>query len=352
MRFSQKDGIQSVKNAKIIRMESLQLQQLFFQQIKGKTPPNKSFVDEIADLLEISNDSAYRRIRGEKQISFEEIKKLASHYKISLDQLLHLKTDSFIFTGRITNNTDYKHEEWQKSVLAHLQTIDSFKPNNHYYYLAKEIPFLYYYMLPEIAAFKVFFFLKSILFYDDWKTAKFSVKDDYSQHHELWRNISNTYASIPATEIWSIDNITSTIQQIEYYKLTGALKSIDDAICLLDKLEELINHIEKQAEAGVKFQYNQEPKPGLAPFKMYVNELTMGDNMQLIQLGVNMVTYINHSVLNFIYTQDESFNNYTKKTFDIITQKSTLVSEGNERERLLFFNRLREKINTARKQFI
>jgi hypothetical protein len=330
-------------------MESLQLQQLFFQQIKGKIPPNKSFVDEIADLLEISNDSAYRRIRGEKQISFEEIKKMASHYKISLDQLLHLKTDSFIFTGRITNNSDYKFEEWQKSVLTNLQTVASFKPN-HYYYIAKEIPFLYYYMIPEIAAFKAFFFLKSILFYDDWKTAKFSVTDDYSQHHEIWKNISNTYTSIPGTEIWSLDNITSTIHQIEYYRLTGSLKSIEDAHILLDKLEELINHIEKQAEYGVKLKYNQEPIAGLAPFKMFVNELILGDNMQLMELAGNKVTYINFSVLNFILTQDESFNNYTKKNFDIITQKSILISEVNERERLLFFNRLRDKIHTAKLQ--
>ncbi|HEX3024266.1 MAG TPA: helix-turn-helix domain-containing protein [Chitinophagaceae bacterium] len=331
-------------------METFQLQQLFFEQIKSRIASNKSFVDEVADLLNISNDSAYRRIRGEKQISFEEIKTLAAHFKISVDQLLHLQTDSFIFSGRITNNTDFKFEEWQKSVLVNLQTIASFSPN-HYYYLAKEIPFLYYYMLPEIAAFKSYFFLKSILFYDDWKTAKFSVKDDsFNQYHELWRKISDTYASIPGTEIWSIENITSTIHQIEYYHITGSLKSVDDAIYLLDKLEELINHVEKQAEYGVKLTYNQKPSKNLAAYKMYVNELIMGDNMQFMELGDKQVTYINHSVLNFILTHDVAFNNYTKKTFDIITQKSTPISEVNERERLLFFNRLRAKVHLSRKQ--
>lgn len=330
-------------------MDTLQLQTQFFLQLKDRIPPNKSLVDEVADLLNISNDSAYRRIRGEKQISFEEIKTLAAHFKISVDQLLHLQTDSFIFTGRITNNSDYKFEEWQKSVLVNLQAIANFKPN-HYYYLAKEIPFLYYYMIPEIAAFKSYFFLKSILFYEDWKTAKFSVQDDYSQYQQLWNTISNTYASIPGTEIWSIENIASTIHQIEYYRITGSLKSDDDAICLLDKLEELINHLEKQAEYGVKLKYNQLPTSGLAPYKMFVNELIMGDNMQYIELGDKQVTYINHSILNFIFTHDQSFNNYTKKTLDIIAQKSTLISEVNERERLLFFNGLRAKISLARRQ--
>ncbi|MBC7650416.1 MAG: hypothetical protein H7101_01560 [Deinococcales bacterium] len=329
-------------------METLSLQQQFFQQIKGQLAPHLSLVEEVAELLKISNDSAYRRIRGDKPISFEETKLLSSHFKVSVDQVLHLQTDSFIFSGRITNNTDFKFEEWQKSVLLHLQTIATYKPN-HYYYLAKEIPFLYYYMLPEIAAFKSYFFLKSILFYEDWKTAKFSVHDDYyKQFHELWRTISNTYAAIPGTEIWSIENITSTIHQIEFYRITGAIKSDEDAICLLDKLEELINHLEIQAEYGVKLKYQQQPTATLPAYNLFVNELIMGDNMQFMELGNKRVTYINHSVINFIMTHDESFNNYTKKTFDIIAQKSTPISSVNEKERLLFFNKLRAKVQAAK----
>ncbi len=46
-----------------------QLQINLFNHIKSVMPSNLSFVDEIADVLDISNDSAYRRIRGEKQVS-------------------------------------------------------------------------------------------------------------------------------------------------------------------------------------------------------------------------------------------------------------------------------------------
>ena len=57
-------------------MESSDAQLRFFQHIKSALPPNISFVDEIAGLLDISNDSAYRRIRADKPISFEELQKL------------------------------------------------------------------------------------------------------------------------------------------------------------------------------------------------------------------------------------------------------------------------------------
>ncbi len=50
-----------------------------------------------------------------------------------------------------------------------------------------------------------------------------------------------------------------------------------------------------------------------------------------MELGDKRITYINHSVINFIMTQDESFNNYTKKASDIISQKSTPISKANEK---------------------
>ena len=76
------------------------LQQSFFQTIKNSLPAHLSLVDEVATILNISNDSAYRRIRNEKSISFEEIKILAAHFKISVDHILNLQTDTGSFSGR------------------------------------------------------------------------------------------------------------------------------------------------------------------------------------------------------------------------------------------------------------
>lgn len=331
-------------------MEAGQIQSSFFNQIKKQLPQHLSLVDEVADVLNVSADSAYRRIRGEKQISFEEIQKLSVRFAISIDQFLHLKSDSFIFHGRITNSTDFTLENWLQSVIQTVRMISSYKPN-HLFYLAKELPFFYYYLCPEMGAFKSFFFMKSILYYKDWRHAKFSVNDDYyHQFHDVYKEISDIFATVPSTEIWSIENITSTLHQIEFYRVTGALKSDDDALILCDKLEEIINHLERQAEQGVKLHAGQEKNENGPSYKMFVNELIMGDNVQLVTLGSTPVTYINHSILNYMFTRDEDFNNYMKKTLDNLAQKSTPVSEVNEKERLLFFNRMRTKIYNAKKQ--
>src|SRR5579871_2321816 len=92
-------------------------QQVFFQHIKNNLPQHLSLVDEIADLLNISTDSAYRRIRGEKPVSFDELRTLCSHFKVSLDQLFHIQSDSFIFTGRLAKDTGNFFGDWLNDVL-------------------------------------------------------------------------------------------------------------------------------------------------------------------------------------------------------------------------------------------
>ena len=333
-------------------MQAPNTQVLFFQHIKNIIPPHISFVDDVAEQLDISNDSAYRRIRGEKQITFEEIGKLTRHYKISLDNFLHLESDSFIFNGRIsniTNESDFTYEKWLETDLQQLEHLSQF-PKKHFYILAKEMPFLYYFYIPEVAAFKSYFFKKSIIEYNEMRGIKFSLDDDHSRILTISNKIANTYSKIPSTEIWHEENITNTLRQLEFYKLTGNLKSDSDAFCILDKLEELLNHLELQAEAGKKFIYGGNPNHSSTNIIMYVNEIIWGDNMIHVDLGSSSITYINHSVLNFITTRDEMFNSYMRKTIGILASKSTQVSSANEKDRLVFFNKMREKIKVTRKK--
>jgi hypothetical protein len=330
-------------------METESAQQLFFKHINSLLPQHISFVDKIAETLEVSNDSAYRRIRGETKISLEEIKELCNKFKISLDQLLQLNSNSFLFTGTLTNSTDFNYDKWLQSCLEVIKHVKTFEP--HYMiYLAKEFPFFYYFIIPEIAAFKTFFFLKSILFYDDWKGKKFSVNDDYSQYNQIWNDLASTFVSIPGTEIWNIETFTSTIRQLEFYYESGVFKSREDVNCLFEKLLELIDHIELQAEYGVKLNRNQQPSYQKENYKIFINELVMGDNMQLFLLGDKYVTYLNHSILNYMTTSNFVFNNYMKRNMDIIVQKSIPISKVNEKERMKFFNQLRSRITRAQEK--
>lgn len=327
-------------------MDSSGIQTAFFLHIKSLLPPHKSLVDELSDLLNISVDSAYRRIRSEKQISLEEMQKLCSHFQISLDQFMHLQSDSFLFSGKLINTGDHDFDKWTESVLQQLQFINSFQ-KKHITYLAKDIPLMQQFLVPELAAFKSFFWRKSILHYDEMKSKKFSLKSIQGHHLEISRKIVEVYNKIGSTDIWNIESINSTIRQIEFYREANIFETEDDVKSLYDAVFKLIDHLEKQAEVGAKFSIDESPLSNSAPYNLYNNELILGDNTLQFELDNMRVTILNHSIINFISTRDIVFNNYMHDVLNNLIKKSTSLSVSSEKERTRFFNKIRDRLKIA-----
>ncbi len=328
-------------------METTNAQVRFFQHLKALLPAHLAMVDEVAQLLGISNDSAYRRIRGEKPIDLEETYKLCSHFKVSMDQLLHLQSDAFIFTGALKNNTPADFEKWLGDLYRQFTYVNTFE-RKQFYYLLKDIPPFMYFQVPELATFKYFFWMKSILGFEDFKGVKFSFDDPrYDIYREISQKIIRLYNNVPTTEIWNIENINNTLRQAGFY-LEAGLLTRHVARIIYDKTEELINHIEQQAELGVKFMIGEKPGPVKVEYRLFVNELILGDNTIVAELGDRRITFLNHSVIYFAATGNEQFNAVMHETIMSLIKKSTLISTVGEKERVSFFNRLRHKIDQRR----
>ena len=331
-------------------MEPVGAQQLFLQHIKSLLPPHLSLVDEVAEVLNISNDSAYRRIRGEKPIALEEIKKLCIHFRISLDQFMHLNSDSVLFTGKLADKTNFSFDLYLDNFLNEMEMINSFEEKEMYYW-PKDAPVFYYYQFPELAAFKFFFWMKTVLEYPEHSKSKFNFSDFDEKLRKAGEKILAIYNNIPSHEIWNVDNINTYIQQIEYYKDTNIFTSKNDIIRLYECLEKMVDHIEAQAEAGYKFNNNAKGSKG-ASVKIYVNEFIIGDNTVVAVLNKKPVVFLNHSFLNICSTQDPVFCNYMLAYFQKLIRKSTLISSGSEKQRSIFFNPIREKIERHKKALL
>ncbi len=327
-------------------MDSPNTQLLFFQHIRSLLPAHVSLADEIADLLKISTDSAYRRIRGEKGISMEEMQVLASHYKISIDQFLHIQTDSFLFSGRLANSGDFSFEQWLGGVLQQVSFFNSFS-SKHVYYLAKDLPLMQQFLVPELLAFKSFLWRKSILHLDEMRQQQFSIDKLDPVHWDLGQKIVSVYNQVASTEIWNIESINSTIRQIEFYREVDLFKSESEIKKLYESVLKIVDHMEKQAECGLKSLIGQAPLSNAASYNMFNNELVLGDNTILAELDDIKIGFLTHNTLNFIYTRDERFCNYTLGALRNLVAKSTQLSRVGEKDRLRFFNRIREKIKLA-----
>jgi len=325
-------------------MDSNQTQQLFFNHIKSKIPLHLSFVDEVAELLNISNDSAYRRIRGEKSIGLDEMQILCNKYHISLDQLLQLQTNTYIFSGNFIDPNSFGLNQYLQFVANTLELFKSLQ-SAHYYSYIKDIPLFNFMPFPELCAFKFFFWKRSVIGYPELARQRFTGVETDEESITLAKKIIDLFNQIPSTEIWIEESVTCTIRQIEFYKQSNIF--VDDGIVLkvYEQLEELLNHMELQAEVGKKFLYNQHPAPNAASYDLYFNEYLIGDNMVYVQSVGRQITFVNHNTLNFMSTQDTAFCDYTFKKLQNLIRKSTHISLVGEKERSIFFNNLRDKIH-------
>jgi hypothetical protein len=324
-------------------MPTEEIQQQLFAEVKRKIGENGSPADEIAKLLEISSDSAYRRIRGEKTISLDELYKLCSHYKISLDQLMNIQTGSFMFQGRFVDSKTFTFQEYLTGMMHNMAYFNSFK-EKEIYYSCKDMPIFHHFHQKEFAAFKRFFWLKTYIQSPEFVNKKFKLSDYPNEIFEVEQKVLNLYNQMPSIEIWNIESMSIIFRQIEFYRDGNVFESDNDILLLYEAVEKTWDHLEKQAAKGYKFKYDDPDQKPLGEFKMYFNEVLLGDNSILIILdGVKMST-ITHSTFNYMMTRDLTFTENMYNHFHNQMKRSTLISEVSEKERSRFFRIIRERI--------
>lgn len=325
-------------------MENSSIQQELFATIKGLIPSNVSAVDEIAKVLEVSSDSVYRRMRGEKTISLDELQALCSHYKISLDQLMNIRTGGFMFQGNFLNSKTYRYDAYLSNMLMVLSMMNSFK-KKEFYLLCKDVPIFYHFQFPEIAAFKYFFWMKSLFHFPEFTNQKFNFNSYKQELLPLGEKILDAYNELPCFELWNIENVNSTIRQIEFYREGQIFESDEDVLKLYEAWEKVVDHIEKQAELGYKFKYGDAEMKPMGSYQVYINEVVMGDNSMIALLDGVKLALMPHTVINYMTTRDMVFCENLFDYVQSVMKRSTLISKVSEKERAKFFRLLKDRIS-------
>lgn len=319
----------------------------FFKHLKSVLPDQVSLVDEIAGILDISNDSVYRRIRGEKDLSIDELKKICENLKISLDSFLHLDSSNILFYSKYLKQETFDLRSYLTEMLETFKQFQHFK-EKEIIYLTKDYPIYHYFMFPEIASFKYFFWMKTYLNFPEYAKQKFSIGHLMDDIHEIGFKIARMYSEIRSVEIHNPDNILTTLRQIEYYKDSLFFESPVDIEKVYKSLNQMIDHMEEQATIGKKFMKDSTPHTGSVPFELYVTDFFIGDNTHLVTLDGHRRCYKVHNGINYIATTDEAYCSYTHQFMQTIISKSAYISFVGEKERNRFFNMIRERINAYR----
>jgi len=320
-------------------MKDLNLQSKFLNRIIESLPDNISFVDELADLLKVSNDSAYRRIRGETSLSINEVSTICNKYKISFDIFSQYENSISFQYNALEDSFAFK--DFLKAILQDMQQIDSSK-DNQIIYAAVDIPIFHHFNYPELSAFKTFYWLKAIVGVEAFKDKRFSRDLINDEITEMSKEIYKNYIKIPSIEIWTTETINSLLKQIEFFWESGVFNTIEDALIVCQQAKEEIILLEKQAEKSNK-QLNPNSEEG--KFDLYFSDIEIGNNCIYTKRADIKSVYLNVHTFNKLITSNQKFINQTEAWLENLISKSTLISGVSQKNRYQFFKKAKEKVN-------
>jgi hypothetical protein len=319
------------------------MQKEFITYLKAKSQGTNSFVEEVANILDIGYDAAYRRINLKTNISLEEGIILARHYKISLNKLFEVGNQNTIITELPPQPKDEAGlEQFLKVSLMNVKAVAKIK-GSEIIYSAKDIPLFHTLNDSTLTRYKMYVWLKDIntdmaksrITFDEWMK---TIPDSLLQ---TAYDLANTYKYVNITEIWNETTLTGSLQQVLYYFEAG-LVSIEKALEICEDIKAIMHRIEEQT-----IQQSLISSKSEISYHLYRCDLHTLQNTIMVNSKHGKVFFSPFTVLTYFKVEHPETCELMYDFLQKMMRNSKLLATAGERDRTLFFNKIHQKIDIA-----
>ncbi len=312
---------------------------VLIKAIKKNSNKNYSFIEEVANALDIGYDAAYRRIKGKTSITLADAIKLSKYFKISLGNLFDQKEeDTFVISKTKEISDIIELEQYFLNLTRNLQHLNN--KDSSILYNAKDLPIFYVLSDNLLSRFKIFAWLYIL-------DNNFKLKHTPFHQFKIPKSLLNAsinaglaYNNVAITEVWNYGVLNSIINQITYF-FEIKLLNYRDATIICKDLKHTIENIEKTSQLGVR---NNKP------YKLYHNELLILNNNVLIKYRNKKNLISPYSLLRYYLIEDQA----TCDKFEVFMNNqlsfSKLLSQTGIKYNTLFFNPLYKQIDKLKQR--
>ncbi len=322
-------------------------QQVFLARCREKAE-GKNFAPQLADLLGLNLDAAYRRIRGSTSLTYLEIQKICRHYDVSFDTAVNYqgKSHSFEFTSMFDAD-GFDMLTYVRSVLKQLKIFRQ-DPNCSLTLVSMDLPYFRQFGYSSLQRFKLFYWQRAVLNLEAHRHSKFNPKLCNEAMEEVMKEMYTLYHEFDSIEIWAPETLDSTLKQVQYGMDSGLFNSGEDALLVCDDLDNLLNKLQHEAVEARK-TLNAGLNISGGNFGIYQSDILLGSNTVQVQCDRDLYTYIGFNSFNSLMSRSPRFSAECRRWISQVKTKSNLLSDGSEKLRYKFFNHLRNKITKLRK---
>jgi len=322
-------------------------QRKFFAKIKHILAIQKDaeFRTKVAQMLDISESGAYKKISSITQLTLEETNKICRQLNLKLEFATGDRTTTnhpFVFYCDDLVTPLGTYEQWAANIYNHSLQLNKFKPDYQVWSYQSEIS--YFHLLPfrHLLYFKLYAWNRS-----SWQIPireKFNASEFKKNHalNSLLDNINKHFVEYNSIEIWHVDFINAMLSQIKYFYLLDIFENKEDLVQLIAELKKMILHLKDISESGHKKHYGKNKNE--ASFGVYLNYTHTSSSLMFIKTPQFKMIYNLFLHPNYIRTLNQNVCEYTEQWINKIISQSELISSSGELARNNFFQLLNEKV--------
>ena len=287
----------------------------------------------MADLLHISEDSAYRRIKNPKSLRADELMILAKEFDIDLNHLAQTNPNWLTGEYKPLNFETYTSVDFYKELEAKLDRC-VFLPHSQITYGAKEAPFFYYMWFPALSAFKNFIWNREFIRNPKYSNQPFSIQPGIESPYI---KLAEKYLKVASHEIWGYETLYSTLYQIQHYRDCGMFETEEIYRKVLQEYDQLILLINQQAEAGVKLNPYIPNHKG-AKYKLYFTPMVTADNSMIFHTVKDKTAIVCSQMSGVVVSECSQWVQSTEHWLKTCKENGTLLSQTGQGARNKFLN--------------
>jgi hypothetical protein len=311
-----------------------QIKDNLVEEIRKNIPSGVNITNYLSDTLNIGRESAYRRIRGEINFTFEEVATLSQDLNFSIDSIVGIKQkQNARFNVHMLQGTDY-FDVYANKMLEYGRLFRemSEKYETKARFSINTLPYFFHVNYDLLSKFRMYKWLyQNQKVKSGYKFADFVVPSKVVDAHRTFFKDIQEVQNI--TVIMDDDVFWSVAKDIEYF-YRRKLLSDDDLMAIKTELNNLLNSIEQMVTDG--FTRNG------AKLEIYVSSVTLEASYLHFEYGENQFSQVRIFSISAIDSFDKNLCNIQKEWIDSLKRFSVLVSGSGEIQRFEYMNKQRE----------
>ena len=312
------------------------------ETIREHLPEGNNLTNYLSATLNIGRESAYRRIRGEINFTFEEIAVLSRELGFSVDNIIGIKkNENALFNIHMLQKMDYVDIYVNKmNEYARLFRETSQQMETKARISINTLPYFFHINYEALSKFRIYKWL-----YQNQKVSPTERYADFILPEKVLNAHKRLYQDIQmvknVTIIMDNDVFWSMAKEIEYFYKRGLLVD-EDLESLKTELLEMVNVLEEWATKGVN-------KNG-AKIYMYISAVDLEASYLHYEYGAGQFSQVKIFSISAIDSFDIDLCKIQKEWIESLKRYSVLISESGEMQRFDYMNRQRDyisKLNTV-----